>query len=259
MKTFIFVFLLFLIVYPIATKKFRNPYKLYMVFGKKGSGKSTFLVKQAMRYMRKGYTVYTNMDDLCLENVRIIDAMDIGDFVPVENSLLLLDEVGMIYDNRDFKKFKPQTRDFYKLQRHYKVVVYLASQTYDIDKKLRDLTDSMFLVTNFLTVFSLVRPISKKVALTQATSEGESRIAENLKFQFITNWKITYIPRYIKYFQSFKAPALPEIDYKQPVNPVKFKGSPQKRRNERGASQTRENGAEKKSIVQRVHFWRIKK
>lgn len=223
---YIIIFVCFVLLFSFATRKYKNPYKLFMVFGKKGSGKSTFLVKQAIRYQKKGYIIYTNMDDLCLEGVRIIDADDIGTFVPVCNSVLLLDEVGMIYDNRDFKKFKKETRDFYKLQRHYKVVVFLASQSFDIDKKLRDLTDSMYLIQSVFTVLSLVRPISKKFTLTEATAEGESRIAENLKFRFITSWRFTYIPKYVKYFQSFKVPQLPEIPYKVPEAPIKV----QKRR-----------------------------
>ena len=172
--------------YSLVVRKYKNPYKLYMVFGKKGSGKSSFLVRKAMEYQKKGYIVYTNMSDCCLENVRIIDPDKLGDFVPVQDSCLLLDEVGMLYDNRNFKNFRPAVRDFFKLQRHYRVVCYLASQSYDVDKKLRDLTDCMFLVTNILTAFSLVRPIRKTVTLTEATAEGESRIAENLKFMFIT-------------------------------------------------------------------------
>lgn len=194
-----------------------------MVFGKKGSGKSSFLVRKAIEYQKKGYIVYTNMSDCCLENIRIIDPDLLGDFVPVADSCLLLDEVGMLYDNRNYKNFKSSVRDFFKLQRHYKVVCYLASQSFDIDKKLRDLTDCMYLVTNVLTAFSLVRPIRKTVTLTEATAEGESRIAENLRFMFITSWKLYWIPKTIKYFESFKAPVKPDIEYINPENTISYK------------------------------------
>lgn len=33
--------------------KYRNPYKLYMVFGKKGSGKTTMMTKTALKYLKK--------------------------------------------------------------------------------------------------------------------------------------------------------------------------------------------------------------
>lgn len=78
--------------------------------------------------------MYTNMSDCCVQDVRIIDADNLGDFVPCANSCLLLDEVGMLYDSRNYRNFKPAVRDFFKLQRHYKVVCFLASQSFDVDK-----------------------------------------------------------------------------------------------------------------------------
>lgn len=197
----------------LVTRRFRNPYKLYMVFGKKGSGKSTFLVKTAIRYLSRGYAVYTNMRDLLIDGVRYIDLNDLGDFVPSCDSVLLCDEVGMIWDNRQFKQFKSCVRDFFKLQRHYKVICYLASQTWDIDKKLRDLTDAMYLHVCLFNVFSIGKRIVRRIVLTESTSEAESRISENLKFAPVWNWTFTFIPRYSKYFDSFNVPSLPEIPY----------------------------------------------
>ena len=226
---YVFWIVVVAICYSLAVRKYKNPYKLFMVFGKKGSGKSAFLVRQAIKYQKKGYIIYTNMDDCCLENVRIIDPNYLGDFVPVADSCVLLDEVGILYDNRNYKNFKPSVRDFFKLQRHYRVVVFLASQTFDIDKKLRDLTDEMYLISNIATAMSLVRPIRKTVTLTEATAEGESRIAENLKFRFFTSWRIYWIPSMIKYFQSFKVPEKPMISYSDPQNPISARARKLKR------------------------------
>lgn len=208
----------------LLTRRWRNPYKLFLVFGKKGSGKSTYLVKLAIRYMKKGWEVYTNMSDMTVPGVRLIDVNQVGDFVPIAHSLLLLDEVGMIWDNRNFKNFKPSVRDFFKLQRHYKVVTYLASQTFDIDKKLRDLTDGMILNINVLNVLSIGKTIRRKITLTESTSEAESRIAEDLKFCPFWQWHFTWIPKYAKLFSSFSAPQLSELPW-QPVfcnNPYKI-------------------------------------
>ena len=54
------------LIFNFATRKYLNPYKLYLVFGKKGSGKSTYLVKLAKQYLKrkKHWNIYTNMDDL---------------------------------------------------------------------------------------------------------------------------------------------------------------------------------------------------
>lgn len=215
--------ILFLLI-SLTTLKWRNKWKLILLFGKKGSGKSTYLAKMAMKYLSRGWNVYSNMPDMIIPGVRVFDIQHLGDFVPPENSLLLCDEVGMIWDNRDYRKFKPSVRDFFKLQRHYKVLVYLASQSFDIDKKLRDLTDSMILVINVLNVFSIGKTIRRTVTLTEPTSEAESRIAESLKFNPFWNWKYTYIPRWAKYFQSFKVPDTPKLPYDEIIcnNPDKI-------------------------------------
>lgn len=211
----VYICLVFLVIFVFLalTKKYRNPWRMYMVFGKKGSGKSTFLIKKAYKYQKKGYTIYTNMLDCMLPNARIVNLEDIGEFTPEPKSVCMWDEVGMIYDNRQFKAFKPATRDWYKLQRHYHCIVYLASQTWDIDKKLRDLTDGMYLCLNCLGILSIAKRISRKVVLTEATSDNESRISENLAFMPIWNWSFTWIPKWKKYFDSFHAPELPYIGY----------------------------------------------
>lgn len=198
-----------------ATRRYLNPYKMYLVFGKKGSGKSTYLVKLALRYLKRGWVVYTNMEELFIPGVRHFNVQHLGDFVPEAHSLLLLDEVGMIWDNRDYKVFKPQVRDFFKLQRHYRVICYMASQTFDVDKKLRDLCDGMFLHTNFARVFTLGKRITRKVVLTASSSEAESRISEDLVMCPFWDWTLTYIPKYAKHFDSHTVPEKPFLKYQE--------------------------------------------
>lgn len=201
------------LLWDFTTRKYLNPYKLYLVFGKKGSGKSTYLVKLARKHLKKGWIVYTNMEELFMPGVRHFEIKHLGDFVPEAHSLLLLDEVGMIWDNRDYKTFKPQVRDFFKLQRHYHVKVYMASQTFDVDKKLRDLCDGMYLHSNFARVFTLGKRITRKVVITESTSEAESRISEDLKICPFWEWTLTYIPRWAKFFDSHAIPDKPHLRY----------------------------------------------
>lgn len=220
MKTLVLCFMAFMglmSVYEFATRKYLNPYKLYLVFGKKGSGKSTYLVKLAKQHLKKGWKVYTNMEELFMPGVRHFNIQHLGDFVPEARSLLLLDEVGMIWDNRDYKVFKPAVRDFFKLQRHYHVKVYMASQTFDVDKKLRDLCDGMFLHQNFARVFTLGKRIVRKVVITQSTSEAESRISEDLVVLPFWNWTLTYIPKWARYFDSHAVPDKGHLEYKEDV------------------------------------------
>ena len=97
----------------------------------------------------------------------------------------------------------------------------MNSQSFDVDKKIRDTTDGMILQTSFLNMFTLSRPISRHVALVEASSTGDSRIADNLKFDSILNWRISFMPKYFKYFQSFSAPPREPISFKQIAGDLK--------------------------------------
>lgn len=209
-----FFVIFFAFLYHFLTKKFLNPYKLVMIFGKKGSGKTSNLTKLALKYLKSGWTVF------CTEHIPgtyYLPYEYIGRYWFPEHSLLLVDEVGMIWDNRDFKNFRSDVRDWFKFQRHNKVKVYLFSQSFDIDKKLRDLTDEMYLQINLFRVFSYGKKIDKHFVLTEATSDNQSKIAENLSFEpFLLFWcgtrTLTFLPKYSKYFDSFTRLSLPDLD-----------------------------------------------
>lgn len=214
-------FFAFAVILSLFRAKYDNKFKLIYLFGKKGSGKSTLLVKYIYEYTKKGYTVYTNMHDCMFPHCRLINIQDVGDFVPEPYSLLALDEVGIDYDARKFKQFKDSVRDFYKYQRHYKVVCVLASQTWDVDKKIRDLCDLFYLCLQ-IGPLSVAKQIRRKTVLTESTSEAESRIADNLKFTSIFSWKYTWIPKYHKYFDSFVAPVKPYLNFEKANTPYRL-------------------------------------
>lgn len=216
-----FLLLLVLFLFHMFTKKYLNPFELTMVFGKKGSGKTTFLVKDAYKYLRKGWTVYTTIP---VPGCRLFNVSDLGKFTFPPRTAIFIDEVGMIWDNRDFKNFKTYVRDWFKLQRHYKCRVFLFSQTFDIDKKLRDLTDEMFLVSSKLRCWSYAKRILRKPVLTQPMGDSPARLDEELKFDsllfcFFGSRRLTFVPFWAPYFSTFDAPKLPLVEYEEiPLN-----------------------------------------
>lgn len=215
------VLIILAIVFPLALfvviylKKWRNQYKFSFVFGKKGAGKTTLLVKLAMKYGKKGWKIY------CTDRIPgtyYLPPKEIGYCKLDPHSVLLIDEVSLLFSNRDFRNWDKNVEVFFRLQRHLKVRVYAFSQSFDVDKKLRDLTDQMYLISNVLGVFSYGKRINKKTVLTLAESDRPSTIAENLQFDsFLLFWAgsrfFTFIPKYAKYFNSFVAPELPEVDF----------------------------------------------
>lgn len=216
MFTFFIVLFLFgcffILFLNIATLKYKNPYRLTMIFGKKGSGKSTTLTRIAIQARRDGKEVYANIP---LPGAHMISEQDVGFYNIPPESVLIIDEAGMIWDNRHFKNFKPEVRDWFKLQRHHRVRVYLASQTFDIDKKIRDLCDDMYLIECRFRIFAYGRRILRKITLTKPMGDQESRITEELAFDSILFcWAgsrlCTLIPRYAGVFDSFQVDTLPE-------------------------------------------------
>lgn len=208
--------------------KFRNPYKLIMVFGKKGAGKTTLITKLAVKALKKKKAVYSTVD---VPGCRTFDVSFVGKYNFPENSVVFIDEVGMIWDNREYKSFKPEVRDWFKLQRHNKVTVYLFSQTFDVDVKLRNLTDYMYLVQNHFGVLSIARKIKRGIVIVNPDGQSEARIADSLEFEpfFLSlfglkSWIVTWVPHWTRYFNSFDLPYKPPMPFRDvPELPPKEK------------------------------------
>lgn len=206
--------------------RFRNPYKLYMVFGKKGSGKTTLMTKLALAYQKKGWPVYCDREVPGCYHFR---TSDFGKILFPPNSLVLVDEVGLVWDNRNYKSFPEHVKVYFKYQRQYRNTVYLFSQSFDVDKKIRDLTDHLYIVSNVFNCFSVARRVTKKITVVHAdhSAQGESKIADDYNIDSLLlapfgSVRITYIPRYVKYFKSFDPPALPLVDLERFPAPVRY-------------------------------------
>lgn len=215
MATVLGIIMLFVIIFVYKkAQEFSNPFKLIMIVGKKGSGKSTDICKLNMKYRRKGWTTY------CTEPVPDsyqVDPNNIGYVEFEQNSVLFIDEIGIIWHSRDFKKFAKEVREWFKLQRHRHIIVYCYSQSFDIDKSLRDLCDEIWIAKKLFGIFTVKKKVIKEIGIVEATAEGESRFVDNLK---LVPWfipgsrKFTYIPKYARYFDSFAAPKLTKMDFK---------------------------------------------
>ena len=212
MKVLLF-FVFAIIAFLIYARRFRNPYKLTFIFGKKGAGKSTLMVKEMLAHQRAGWNVYTDMPDCLVPGARLIVAADLATNVPPPDSVLFLDEVGISFDKRHWKEFGDGLRDFMKFMRKYRIKCYMNSQSYDVDSKIRDVVDSMVLMTSIADCIAVCRPIRKTVSLTEPSADKESRIAEKLEFMPIWKWSFLWMPRYHKYFKSFSAPVREPIRF----------------------------------------------
>ena len=186
------------------------------VFGSPGSGKTTLLCKIAKYFQKKKINGYSNFPGTgCI----LIQDEDIG-YYNFTNSVILLDEAGIAYSNRDAVNKRGLMQDkqrlqYWKLVRHYRAMIILASQSWeDVDKKCRDLSNRYFYIRRSLfPFFTLVKPIFKCVDIDETTHQP----ADFYKFDVFWNYMYVYRPKWYKMFNSYDAPDLPDYPKKDTV------------------------------------------
>lgn len=111
----IILFLILFIGYHLI--RYRNPYKLIMVIGKKGSGKTTLMVKLSLKYNKRKRPVFCNAPDI--PGTYYFEPEMLGSVGFPENAIIMVDEASRYWDNRDFKNFQKKTFDYFRFQRKY--------------------------------------------------------------------------------------------------------------------------------------------
>lgn len=214
----------------VTSRKLLNPYKMYGIFGKPGSGKSTYLTMRAYKELKKGWEVYTDDHSVKIPGVNHFDseALKRGDWLPDgrkghvwvdgtlnkknRNIVLIFDEIGSTYSNREFKTaFTPETLRWWKEHRHKRVKIYYGSQSYkDMDLKIRQLSDQLYIIKRgFFKNFSVAKPILINFdIMTGNDAENQNnnggQIIEAYKYDLIFFWKPILLRKWIKKFDSYR-------------------------------------------------------
>lgn len=220
-----FALLVLAFVWHFATRKYLNPYKLYYLMGKKGSGKTTLIAKLALKYIKKGYTVYCTVD---IPGTFAFNPKQVGkfEFPDIINNIydyderkkvvVLVDEVSLIWDNRKWKDMPDYVIQWYRYMRQYRVTCYLFSQSYDVDLKIRRLVDEMYLIKRYFRVLSIARRIDKDLMIHRSTAEAPSTIAEDfvlVPIIYPNSFMCTYMPKFFRWFNSYAPPKLDDIEF----------------------------------------------
>lgn len=185
-------------------------------FGLPGCGKSTFLAKMAQQYISKGYRVFV-LDTAPVDGCYLISWDDIGQF-DMSNSVILLDEISLFADNRDYKNFSHRLKQFFILHRHYHCDIVWFTQQYDgVDRKIRELTTCLYYV-RAAGMFSYAVRIDRFIFVQK--EQKDIKVGFKITgffralFAFLNgSVKLCFRPRYYKYFDSFDAPVLPQKDF----------------------------------------------
>lgn len=202
--------------------RMRNPYKSILYIGKKGSGKSTLITKLCLKYHKSSciyyddqerkwkkepWKIYTNTKVYLPFKVHKFDIKDLGKFVPEPNSIVICDEINLVWDNRNFKSFSADIQEYFRLARKLRNKLVLFSQTFDCDKKVRSLVDEMWLLQSILGTFSYGKRITKVIDIKEAALNADSQVVDTLRFASILephSRQFTFIPFYIKYYDSYE-------------------------------------------------------
>ena len=141
-------------------------------FGVPGVGKTTLATKLARQGLKKYRHVYTNFQCYGTEK---IDYKDLATY-KMYNSLIVLDELTLDADNRDFKLFSKSHKDFFTLHRHLGCdIIYLTQNYENIDKKIRDCTNELWYMSKsvlpFFKRFTFAKRIYRNININENTSE----------------------------------------------------------------------------------------
>lgn len=207
MKIILFLLFLFLTYCFIGSLRSRGGNFFDMYIGVPGSGKTTFaayLVKKRRKRAKKH-----KCSDLVLSNTPIKGAYkiyksDIGQYM-IQDCLLIMDEAGIDYNNRNFKTFSDDETYFYKFHRHYNVDIAMFSQDFDVDVKLRKLATRLFIVQkSFIPGFIKRRQITKNVGIDPNTKQ----LIDEYRYVLFGS-KYIYAPKLWKLFDSYSHKKLP--------------------------------------------------
>lgn len=180
-------------------------------FGLPGCGKSTFLAKFAQNYIQQGYRVFCH-EDSPVDGCYLFKWSDLGRF-DMSNSVILIDEISLKADNRDFSKFSDKVKQFFILHRHYHCDIIWFTQQYDgVDRKIRELTTCLYYI-RAAGMFSYAIRIDRFIWVEKERKQILVGYKPSGFIRCLFGWlngslKLCFRPKYYKYFDSYEAPEL---------------------------------------------------
>jgi len=177
-----------------------------LIFANIGAGKTTLLSRYAKRELDKIKKCKSDYLGV-VANTPISGCYYVSDIrafikeTRPEKTLLLIDEAGIVWNNRKMK-ITDEEIEYVKLIRHRRSKLVAISQSYDdVDIVIRRLYTSMFLLNKVIGI-TLIRPIKKFVTIDKETQQ----MVDGYKFRFLFSWGYIYRRLYYKLFDSYWLP-----------------------------------------------------
>lgn len=124
------------------------------------------------------------------------------------DSLIIIDEISLYADNRQFKNFDEGLLYFFKMHGHFHIdLVWLSQSAGDADKKIRDVTDTLYLLEpSKIPDYSVIKKIYHNYSFKNRAITDCYDIASRLE------WKYFSRKKWYKYFDSYEHKELPIFD-----------------------------------------------
>lgn len=199
-----------LIVLFVRKTEFMNePHFAELIVGNTGSGKSSTIACWSNKFRNEGWSeCYCSSE--CKGTV-LIDPWDFEFKKPLPHSVVFIDEIGIIFNSRNFKDFGKRKGliEFFKKCRHYKVRIIAFSQTWDdSDKIIRELFTRITIIKRFARLWSFQRPVAKRMDIYNSSTADKNtkknnggQIADFFRYKGIP--RFVFLPRWFSYFDSY--------------------------------------------------------
>lgn len=182
-------------------------------FGVPGCGKTTLLTSIAQKELKRisrGKSPYQHvLTNFYCKGCERISVSELG-LYNLEYCLILLDELTLDCDARDYKKFSAALKQFFILHRHLHCdVIYFVQDFSQVDKIIRNVTFDLWYVTKpivpFFCNFSIARRVYRQITINEYTSELllGYRFSKFLERIFSKSMRLIWRPHWYKFFDSF--------------------------------------------------------
>lgn len=187
------------------------------IFGLPRSGKTTTataIAQSALKHkaflpdMRRDYDrVFTTFFCKGCEKLNFDDLKKYA----FPNSLVIIDEISLFADNRNFKTFDSELVYFFKMHGHFHIdCIWLSQSAGDADKKIRDVTDTLYLLERSrFNNYSILKPIYHNYDTKHRDIKDCYDIAPRMR------WKYFNRKKWYSYFDSYEHKELPVYDKKE--------------------------------------------
>lgn len=192
---------------------FPIPKGMTLILGAPGSGKTTlasFFCKKFLRCKKNANrNVFSNVP--IVGTKKIVPTEDMGKYL-IEDGLIVIDEGGIVFNNRHWKKLDNNIIEFAKLYRHYGLTNFIFfSQGLDIDVTFQRLCDRICIVRKSLIPYFIVfRDVKKVITIDDVTHQ----LIDAYCFRFAPfGTHYVFAPLCWSLFDTYDAPKLPSKQF----------------------------------------------